>query len=185
MSRVRCPCPPLHTGNGAFGSPCFPRCSEVFETSCSLACGWPRWEMERGRHGRRTCSTGITCRQSSLRPHRSRCVPRPYLSLPCRCALSSTIWQLGYSLDCRLRPPCGAIVSEFRPRVHVAGHEGDATSPAPSATPRDRSPDHRAAELGAKTPFSAPSIGSRWWLGLQIYRLSIDREAGVGGAKKL
>ena len=65
-----------------------------------------------------------------------------------------TLCQLEYSLNCRLRPPCGAIVSEFRPRIHVAGHGGDATSPAPNVAPRSQKLRPHGAKLGAKTPFS-------------------------------
>ena len=65
-----------------------------------------------------------------------------------------TLCQLEFSLNCRLRPSCGAIVSEFRPRIHVAGHGGDATSPAPNVAPCSQKLRPHGAKLGAKTPFS-------------------------------
>ena len=79
---------------------------------------------------------------------RGRCRYKPF-----------TIWQLEYSLNCRLRPPCGAIISEFRPRIHVAGHGGDATSPAPNVAPRSQKLRPHGAKLGAKTPFSTRPCG--------------------------
>ena len=64
-----------------------------------------------------------------------------------------------YSLDCHLPPPCGAIVSESRSRVHVAGHEGDATSPSPIVTPRgqNRGATRLSLVVGHKLHFR-PSV---------------------------
>ena len=81
----------------------------------------------------------------SGRPRPSAHGPRPLLF---------TLCQLEYSLNCRLRPSCGAIVSGFRPRIHVAGHGGDAPSPAPNVAPCSQKLRPHGAKLGAKTPFS-------------------------------